>query len=110
MRRGFEMGFRYRKSLRLGPVRINLGKRGIGTSIGIPGFRVTNSSNGRKYVTLGLPGTGLSWTKTLGASGRASRAVSSETSEQNSITPQIEQVEIESNSKERRQNAPLEFE
>jgi len=104
------MGFRYRKSLRLGPVRINLGKRGIGTSIGVPGFRVTNSSNGRKYVTIGLPGTGLSWTKTLGTSGRTSRTVSPEISEHNSITPDTEQIEIESKSKDRRQNAPLEFE
>lgn len=104
------MGFRFRKSLRLGPARINLGKRGIGTSIGVPGFRVTNSSNGRKYLTLGLPGTGLSWTKTLGSNRRNSRTVTPEVSAQNPITPDTENVEIESNSKERRQNAPLEFE
>lgn len=61
------MGFRFRKGLGFGPLRINLSKRGIGTSIGVPGARITKSSSGRKYVTLGIPGTGLSWTKTLGS-------------------------------------------
>ena len=63
--RGVPVGFRFRKSVRFGPLRVNLGKRGIGTSIGVPGARITNSSSGRKYLTLGIPGTGLSWTKTL---------------------------------------------
>ncbi len=72
---GTKVGFRFRKSVRFGPLRVNIGKRGIGTSIGVPGARITNSSTGRKYLTLGIPGTGLSWTKTLN-SRRAQRAYS----------------------------------
>lgn len=72
---GTKVGFRFRKSVRFGPLRVNIGKRGIGTSIGVPGARITNSSTGRKYLTLGIPGTGLSWTKTLN-SRRARRAYS----------------------------------
>ena len=62
------MGWRYRKRVRLGPLNINLSRRGVGTSWGVPGFRVTHSANGRRYLTLSLPGTGLSWQKTLGTS------------------------------------------
>ena len=32
-------------------------------SWGIPGFRVGVSANGRKYITLGIPGTGIYFTK-----------------------------------------------
>jgi hypothetical protein len=49
--------------MRLGPVRLNLGKRGIGYSIGRPGVRTGRSSNGRRYTSVGLPGTGVSWYK-----------------------------------------------
>ena len=33
------MGFYYRKSVRVGPFRINLSKSGVGLSTGVPGFR-----------------------------------------------------------------------
>ena len=62
------MGWSYRKRLKFGPFRINLSRSGIGTSWGIRGFTVTHSSTGRRYLTLSLPGTGLSWRKTLGVS------------------------------------------
>ena len=32
-------------------------------SLGIPGFRFGVSANGRKYITLGIPGTGFFFTK-----------------------------------------------
>jgi hypothetical protein len=67
------MGWSYRKRLRFGPMRINLSRSGIGTSWGVPGFRITRSSTGRRYLTLSLPGTGLSWRKTLGRLGRSTR-------------------------------------
>lgn len=64
------MGWSYRKRFKFGPIRVNLSGSGIGTSWGVRGFRVTHSSTGRRYVTLTLPGTGLSWRKTLGRSRR----------------------------------------
>ena len=40
------MGWYLRKSFRLGPVRFNLSKSGIGTSIGVSGLRVGTGPKG----------------------------------------------------------------
>ena len=40
------MGWYLRKSLKLGPLRFNLSKSGIGTSVGIKGFRVGTGPKG----------------------------------------------------------------
>ena len=37
------MGFNFRKSIKLGPARVNLSKSGVGYSIGASGFRYTKS-------------------------------------------------------------------
>jgi hypothetical protein len=55
------MGFSYRKSIRLGPFRVNLSKSGVGGSIGTRGVRTTVTPSGRRYTTFSLPGTGLSY-------------------------------------------------
>ncbi len=55
------MGFTYRKSVSVGPFRLNLSKRGIGVSSGVPGFRVSQSATGRRYTTFNLPGSGMSY-------------------------------------------------
>ena len=56
------MGFRYRKSIGAGKYfRINVSKSGIGYSFGVPGVRITHSANGRVTTTVGLPGTGISY-------------------------------------------------
>lgn len=49
------MGFYFRKSVRLGPLRFNLSKSGIGTSVGVKGFRLGAGPRGN-YV-LSLPET-----------------------------------------------------
>lgn len=61
------MSWRWRKSIGRGPFRINITKRGIGYSVGIPGLRYGRSPTGRKYVSQGIPGTGLYRIKYLGA-------------------------------------------
>lgn len=53
------MGWRFRKIFQYGPFRWTLSKRGIGTSWGIAGFRIGISPSGDRYISLGLPGTGL---------------------------------------------------
>lgn len=58
---GLDMGFSYRKSVNVGPFRINLSSRGVGYSVGGRGFRTGTSASGRKYTTVSLPGTGLSY-------------------------------------------------
>ena len=53
------MGFYYRRSINLGPFRINVGSGGVGYSVGGRGFRVGQSGSGRSYTTFSLPGTGI---------------------------------------------------
>ena len=59
------MGWRYRRSINAGPLRLNLSKRGVGYSLGIPGCRVSTHVDGRRYLVLSVPGTGISWWKLL---------------------------------------------
>ena len=58
------MGFRFRRSARLGPLRFNFAKGGI-SSISVGGrgasFNIPVSRSGGPRTTVGLPGTGLSW-------------------------------------------------
>lgn len=63
------MGLRYRKSIKLGPVRINLSKSGIGYSYGVKGYRVTHKSNGGVRTTASIPGTGISHVKEYSSAG-----------------------------------------
>ena len=54
------MGFRFRKSIKAGPLRINLSKSGVGYSIGGKGFRYTKKAGGGTRTTVSIPGTGIS--------------------------------------------------
>ena len=56
------MGWSYRKSMNLGPFRVNLSKSGLGYSVGGGGFRTGVSAKGRRYSSVGIPGTGLRYT------------------------------------------------
>lgn len=56
------MGFRFRRTLKIAPgIRLNLGKKGISTSIGPRGAKITLGKDGVR-TTVGLPGSGLSYT------------------------------------------------
>ena len=57
------MAFYYRKSVNLGPFRVNLSKSGLGYSVGGRGFRVGTTSRGRKYTSFSIPGTGVGYRK-----------------------------------------------
>lgn len=71
---GIEMGFRFRRSVRLFPgVRLNFGLRGVSVSAGVPGMTV-NFGPRRSSITVGIPGTGLSCTETLGPGRRPVRS------------------------------------
>lgn len=58
------MGFRFRRSARLGPLRFNFSKAGL-SSISVGGrgasFNIPMNRSGGARTTLGLQGTGLSW-------------------------------------------------
>jgi len=54
--------FRFRRSIRiLRWLRLNIGKRGVSTSIGVKGAYVT-LGHGHARETAGIPGSGLSYT------------------------------------------------
>ncbi len=63
------MGWSYRKSVNLGPFRVNLSKSGVGYSLGGAGFRSGLSARGRRYTSFSIPGSGLRYT--TGGKGRA---------------------------------------
>lgn len=56
------MGFRFRKSIKICKgLKINLNKNSIGLSVGTRGARYSINSKGRKKATIGIPGTGISY-------------------------------------------------
>jgi hypothetical protein len=58
------MGFRFRRSIKILPgIRINLGKRSASVSLGGRGAHVTLRPGHKLRATVGLPGTGLSYTE-----------------------------------------------
>jgi hypothetical protein len=65
------MSFRFQKRIGLGPFSINLSKGGVSVSAGVRGAHVNMDLSGRRKnprVTLGIPGTGLSYSTTIGKS------------------------------------------
>lgn len=58
------MGYRYRKSVKLGPFRATMSKSGVSYSAGVKGARVTKRADGKVQATLSVPKTGLSYTGT----------------------------------------------
>ena len=55
------MAFYYRKSVSIGPFRVNVGRSGVGYSVGGKGFRTGVSAGGKRYSTFSVPGTGLGY-------------------------------------------------
>ena len=64
------MGFRFRKSINLGPLRLNFSKSGVGYSVGGKGFRVTKTATGKTRTTAPIPGTGISYVHETKKKGR----------------------------------------
>lgn len=62
---GGTLGFSIRQSIRVGPLRLNLSKSGLGASVGVRGFRLGTGPRG-SYVRVG--GGGVFYSQSLGAS------------------------------------------
>jgi Protein of unknown function (DUF4236) len=72
------MGFRFHKRIKLVPgVTLNLSRKGISTSIGTTGAKVT-LGHGQTRVTTGLPGSGISHTTITENKSKNSNDVSTE--------------------------------
>ena len=68
------MGFRFRKSLNLGPFRVTLSKSGLSYSAGVKGLRVTKTASGAVRTTASIPGTGISYVKQSSGKAQATSA------------------------------------
>ena len=61
------MGLRFRKSFKVAPgVKVNLNKKSTSVTFGGKGVHHTVSSSGKKTTTVGVPGTGISYSETSG--------------------------------------------
>jgi hypothetical protein len=68
------MGFRFQKRITIFPgLRLNLSKRGASVSVGRRGAWFNFGGRNGKSVTLGLPGTGLSYRASAGKSHEPAR-------------------------------------
>ena len=69
------MGFRFFRRVKLAPgVSLNLSKSGPSVSFGPRGAKVTVGGSQGTRATVGIPGTGIYYTKTLGSRSRAATA------------------------------------
>lgn len=83
------MGFRFRKSIKVLPgVRLNISKRGIGTSVGIKGLHVSSGPSG-PCVSASIPGTGVYVSKSLKGKKRSTSRANYAAQEKYVIPPKI---------------------
>ena len=71
------MAWSYRRSVSVGPVRLNFSKSGVGYSVGGPFYRVGRTATGKRYSTMRIPGTGL-YNRTYQSTGQKSAAGSAQ--------------------------------
>lgn len=84
------MGFRFRKSFKIAPgVRLNLGKKSVGVSVGGKGARVSVNSNGRVTKSASIPGTGISYVESKQIGSKRKKAVSDPENTKTSDYPSV---------------------
>ena len=63
------MGLRFRKSIKIAPgVKLNINKKSCSVTVGKRGAHYTINSKGKHTASVGIPGTGLSYTHTSNGS------------------------------------------
>ena len=83
------MGFRFRKSIKIAPgLKLNFGKRGSSISVGGRGGTLTFGSSGIK-ATVGIPGTGISYTEKIGGKPKSRQRQHSKSSKSASLPQKI---------------------
>ncbi len=61
------MGFKFRKSFKIAPgIKFNVNKKSVGFTFGKRGAHFTINSKGKRTTSIGIPGTGLSYTSSSG--------------------------------------------
>jgi TM2 domain-containing membrane protein YozV len=65
---GEQMGLRFNKRIKIADgMTLNLNKKSVGVSVGGKGAKYTINSKGKRTSTVGLPGTGLYYSKSSGS-------------------------------------------
>lgn len=83
------MAFRYRKSIKIVPgVKLNLSKSGVSTSLGRRGASV-NIGHGRVKSTVGLPGSGISFSKSTSTASKSRNAEAVRQQTARAVQPKI---------------------
>lgn len=73
------MGFRFRKSFKIAPgIRLNISKKGVGTSVGAKGMHISSGPSGSRMST-SIPGTGLYQVTEIGKKSKRSAGHKSKT-------------------------------
>lgn len=80
----------FRKIFNFGPFRTSVSKSGVGFSWGLPGLRFGVSANGRKYISVGIPGTGLYMIKYFDANSKYNYQQSTNSNQSTSQPKKIE--------------------
>jgi tetratricopeptide (TPR) repeat protein len=81
------MGMRYRKSIKIGGIRVNVNKKSIGVSAGVPGLRQSVNTKGQRRTTVSAPGTGLSYVSQSSSKKHATTSTRSQTPSQRATAP-----------------------
>ncbi|MBQ9610616.1 MAG: DUF4236 domain-containing protein [Lachnospiraceae bacterium] len=72
------MGLRFRKSISVAPgVKVNVNKKSASVTVGKKGAHYTMSTSGKQTASVGLPGTGLSYSKSFGGKKKSNKSSSS---------------------------------
>lgn len=71
------MGFLFKKSIKVGPVRVNVSKSGVGVSAGVKGARIGINSKGKVYGSAGVKG--LTYRTQLSGAKKQKKTVDNET-------------------------------
>lgn len=80
------MGLRFRKSIKIAPgVKVNINKKSVGVTMGGKGFHHTVNTSGRKTTSVGIPGTGLSYSSTSQSKKNKTNVTSQKTQESEPI-------------------------
>ena len=89
------MGTRFRRSFKIAPgVRVNLNKKSASVSFGPKGLKHTISTTGKSHTTVGIPGTGLSYTTSSGGKSGAQQGTVSIPAAQRPTSPKSKTVAL----------------
>lgn len=89
------MGSRFRRSFKIAPgVRVNLNKKSASVSFGPKGLKHTVSTTGKSHTTVGIPGTGLSYTTSSGGKSSGQQAPVSIPAAQRPTSPKSKTIAL----------------